>query len=315
MRRWLPPRAAPEMRRRAAARTENFGIERKRRLAPGVLRKFVEARVGVGEYFALAGLALERRAQRQPAAIPGDGEQSSSLKPNSGLRSTVASARSSSGSSSASASAIRSITAICSVSTSRSAPATSTCLILQRADDRLEQLAALAHQDQNVAVARGAALDADRLAAVDQPPHRARDALRQFHPRTGLAHGVERRIPAFDLRRARPVATGSQISTTPGGASGNAICGGKPSRSDVTLAAMPANTRSTAARMLSPERNECSSRPGTKSSPHRQRARARSSGASRQIPWARRSGTNRSTASRRRRRKWCGSRRARRRRR
>ena len=41
-----------------------------------------------------------------------------------GLLSTVASARSSSGSSSASASTIRSITAMCSVSTSRSAPAT-----------------------------------------------------------------------------------------------------------------------------------------------------------------------------------------------
>ena len=72
--------------------------------------------------------------------------------------------------------------------------------VLQRADDRLEQFAALAHQDQNVAVARGAALDADRLARVDQPPHRARDPLRQLHPRTGLAHRIERRIPAFDLR-------------------------------------------------------------------------------------------------------------------
>ncbi len=40
-------------------------------------------------------------------------------------------------------------------------------LVLQRADDRLEQFAALAHQDQNIAVARGAALDADRLAAID----------------------------------------------------------------------------------------------------------------------------------------------------
>ena len=36
--------------------------------------------------------------------------------------------------------------------------------VLQRADDRLEQRAALAHQNQHVAVARGAAIDADRRA-------------------------------------------------------------------------------------------------------------------------------------------------------
>ena len=53
--------------------------------------------------------------------------------------------------------------------------------------------------------------------------------------------------------------SGSQISTRLGGESGKAMCGGKPSLSEVTLAAMPCalNTSSTAASTLSPERNEC----------------------------------------------------------
>ena len=62
---------------------------------------------------------------------------------------------------------------------------------LERPDDRLEQFAALAHQDQNVAVAR--------FVLVDQLAHRTSDAPRQLHPRAGLAHGIERRVPAFDL--------------------------------------------------------------------------------------------------------------------
>src|SRR5271170_4987976 len=72
-------------------------------------------------------------------------------------------------------------------------------LVLERADDRLEQLAALAHQNKNVAGARGAALDADRLAAVDQLAHGARDPLREFYARARLAHQIERRVPTFDL--------------------------------------------------------------------------------------------------------------------
>ena len=73
-------------------------------------------------------------------------------------------------------------------------------LILQRANDRLEQFGRVGAPDQNVSVTCGTALDADRLALVDQAPHRARNALRELHPRAGLAHGVERRIPAFDFR-------------------------------------------------------------------------------------------------------------------
>ena len=55
--------------------------------------------------------------------------------------------------------------------------------------------------------------------------------------------------PSISLRSSG--FTGSQISTTLGGASGKAMCGGKPSRSEVTLSAMSLrlNTSSTAPRM------------------------------------------------------------------
>src|SRR6185437_14009600 len=100
-----------------------------------------------------------------------------SLKPNSGLRSTLASARSSCGNSSVSASAIRSITAMCSVSTSRSAPA---------------------NQHHDVTVARRPSVETHRLARVDQVPHGSGDAARQQDARTDLAHSVEGRVPAFN---------------------------------------------------------------------------------------------------------------------
>ena len=72
--------------------------------------------------------------------------------------------------------------------------------VLERADDGFKQFAALAHQNENIAITRGAAIDADRFAAFDQAAHRARDALGEFHPRASLADGVERRVPAFDIR-------------------------------------------------------------------------------------------------------------------
>ncbi len=72
-------------------------------------------------------------------------------------------------------------------------------LVLQRADDRFEQFAALAHQNQNIAVAHGPALDADRLAAIDHALDRAGNAFRQFDARARLVDGVERRVPAFDF--------------------------------------------------------------------------------------------------------------------
>ena len=62
--------------------------------------------------------------------------------------------------------------------------------ILQRADDRLEQRSALAHQHQHVAGApSGSHPAADR---VGDPP-------RQLDLRTGLGDRVERGIPRFDL--------------------------------------------------------------------------------------------------------------------
>ncbi len=70
--------------------------------------------------------ALARSAGRSgPLRRIGERKELLVVRPNSGLFSTVASARSSSGSSSASPSTIRSMTAICSVRTKRSAPATS----------------------------------------------------------------------------------------------------------------------------------------------------------------------------------------------
>ena len=130
----------------------------------------------------LAAQACAQRAFARPCEL----EQLSSVKPNSGLLSTVASARSSSGSSRASASTSRSITAMCSVSTSRSAPATGDARILERADDGFEQRSALAHQHQYVARLQSA------IAST------ASHAWRSFEPaaRAGFFH--------FRCRTARP---------------------------------------------------------------------------------------------------------------
>ena len=127
---------------------------------------------------------------------------------------------------------------------------------------RFEQFAALAHQNQNVAVARGAAFDADRLAPVDQPPHRARDALGQLHPRTRLADLIERRVPAFHLRALVRFHRLPDFDHT-----GRRVRQRDVRRKAVPIrcdaAAMPAKyLRSTAPRTLSPERNECSNSAG-----------------------------------------------------
>ena len=94
--------------------------------------------------------------------------------------------------------------------------------VFQRADDGLEQRAALAHQYQHIAVSRRTALKANRLARVDQPPHGARNAARKLHPRADFAHRIERRVPAFD-RLALLRLDGVPDFDTPGGASGSAI--------------------------------------------------------------------------------------------
>ncbi len=165
--------------------------KRRRQMATSVARvsrKLVEAR---RRCEAGRSLALARKAGAQRAlAVPGELEQLLFVRPNSGLLSTLASARSSSSSSRQSASAIRSITAMCSVSTSRSAPATGMSRVFERADDGLEQRPALAQQDQHLA---------GFLAAGRPQRHMVGDPLRELHARALLAHRVEGRVPAFDL--------------------------------------------------------------------------------------------------------------------
>ena len=162
------------------------------------MRETIEPRGGFGKFLPFAGLALERGAQRGAAAIPGDGEQIFVAKAEQrraqhrrqrqivllqqervGKRHQVHH---------------RNMLGKHQAVGARHFDT----LVLERADDRLEQLAALAYQDQNVAAARGAALDADRLPAVDQRAHGPRDSLREFYARTCLVHLVKRRVPAFD---------------------------------------------------------------------------------------------------------------------
>ena len=133
-------------------------------------------------------------------------------------------------------------------------------LVLKGADDRLKQLATLAHENQKVAAAR--------CAIVDHLAHGARDAPCELYPRVRFAHGIEWRVPAFDF----PLVVGLfrlQTSTMPGGASGNAIWGGKPSVSELTLSATSfvLNTSSTALSTFPPDRNECSNLVTTKACP------------------------------------------------
>ena len=115
----------------AAVLAEQPAIELERRQMVGLRQQPGEALVRRGE-------AAHRRAPPRRGADGGSrhrdhGRASAAAprsSPNSGLLSTAASVRSSSGSSSASPSAIRSITAISSASTRRSAPATGTCSCL-----------------------------------------------------------------------------------------------------------------------------------------------------------------------------------------
>ena len=131
-------------------------------------------------------------------------------------------------------------------------------LVLQRADDRLEQRPALAHQDEHVAVARGAAVDADRRAIVDSL--RTARAIRCASFTRGLvsltvSNGASQpsmslllvrlhRLPDFD--HARRCVRQGDVRSGPASA--------------VTLAAISfaLNTSSTAPSTSAPERNECS---------------------------------------------------------
>ena len=86
--------------------------------------------------------------------------------------------------------------------------------VFERADHRLEHGTALAYENEHLA----------RPRAVGDPAfHRARNLCGELDRRAGLAGGVERRVPAFLAGIiCRSGSTSSQISTSPGSASGKA---------------------------------------------------------------------------------------------
>ena len=73
--------------------------------------------------------------------------------------------------------------------------------LLQRLDDRIEDVAAAAHQHQHVAITQPPAVAgmAGHGAAFDQPLDLGLDAPRKLHLRAGQRHAVERRAPALDV--------------------------------------------------------------------------------------------------------------------
>ena len=246
-------------------------------------------------------------AQAPRAAMPLRSQASvnscSSSRPNSGLLSTLASARSSSGSSSASASAIRSITAMCSVSTSRSAPATGTPLVLQRADDAPRT----ARRAGAPAPARRRAAGRCAIHSLDRARRSAAPAARAGLSSLSVSNGASQ--PSISLPLAGSISGHS--STRPGAASGSDSCGGMPASSVVTLTIASRvrehridraeHVLAGAERVLELQSAELQFRPSSncaaKCAPHRRRTRA-----------APRPGTRRSTASRRRPRRPCAAR-------
>ncbi len=174
-----------------AAGAEKPGIECKRRVRPRVVRELIEPRRGARKNPPLRRLFRQRDAQRRAAAVVGDGEQivvgkaEQRTAQRGGERKVVLRQRERVGE--------RDQIHHRDMLGQHQAVGAGhfDALLLQRADDRLEQFAALAHQDQNVAIARGA--------VVDHPAHGAGDAPGEPHPRARLAHGIERRVPALDL--------------------------------------------------------------------------------------------------------------------
>ena len=102
------------------------------------------------------------------------------------------------------------MTAICSVSTSRSTPATGDAALLQRAHQFVDEGVAPAHQHQDVAGAdHGSIVRAQLLAAPDQVGDEGGDAARQPLPRRvagGAAPAAAPRAPAPRLPPAPPAA-------------------------------------------------------------------------------------------------------------
>ena len=115
---------------------------------------------------------------------------------------------------------------MCSVSTSRSAPATAMPALLQRADDRLEQRAALAHQHQDVArrAPRAARRRRRRIARVDPALHRcARSAARAG--RAGSSPASRRTArPSLRSRASRPARSSARARPGPARCARTASC-------------------------------------------------------------------------------------------
>ena len=183
----------------AAAGAEKARVERKRSFPLGKLRELFKTRDGLREPRVSAGFADKRGAQRPAAAIKSDGKKVVILETEQRTaqdgceRKVVVRQEQRVGEH-------HQIHHRDMLGEEQPIGARDLDIfVLQRADDRLEQFAALAHQDKKVAVARGPAFVADDLATIDHPPDGASDAAGQFHPRRGFANVVERRVPAFDV--------------------------------------------------------------------------------------------------------------------
>ena len=74
--------------------------------------------------------------------------------------------------------------------------------MLQGLDDRIEEVAAAAHQDEHVAIAEPTpgAFRAGHGAACNQPLDLGLDAFRELDLGTRHRHAVEWRAPALDVR-------------------------------------------------------------------------------------------------------------------
>ena len=242
-----------------------------------------------------AAVGQARRGPRRPTS-------------QNGLRSRAARVRSSPGNRAKRASASRSSKTMCSDSASRSAPATGTPALLQRAQDLLEQGAAAAHQDQHVAGVRRRAsrrlLVAHRVAALDQAPDLAGDprgpaALALCSASTSSGASQASRSSASAL--LAPAATGRRSRRSP---ARMAQCGAPARRLGAARPAArrrSANTASTKPSTSGVERQEVEQRHGSRTAgPARLDLGAVARGLATQPLGRRRPGRNRSTASRRR---------------
>ena len=201
--------------RRLPSAGQGMGIEFERRRIIGALQHFRQKDMRRFEG-RCAALRAAAPATRVPSRPWHSANSSSSLRPQSGERSSAARLRSSSRCSTKRPSAIRSITAICSASTMRSAPATGNAAQLQLADHFAAERFAARQQDHDVA-------GPDRRVMAGQGRARWRSSLRIW-PATASAScttGLDalrphRRGGNNRFRLPRPAACTSQNSTPPG---------------------------------------------------------------------------------------------------